>query len=181
MGKKLIAGLEEACEYGVRRSRVPPLKEGAPREKGHVNVVPLDPSWCCPPGVAVVVGAEVGADAVTWNDAEVAVGGLPVLPPSAPLSRGARGVVALWWGFPPIKSVKVSSSTPRKGSILFSTNFFIRAIIYRLLSIFFFLFFFLFFFVFLTRDLDLYSLFLFFFLFSFFRTLFYFLASKSLK
>lgn len=125
MGKKLIAGLEEACEYGVRRSRGPPLKEGAPREKGHVNVVPLDPSWCCPPGVAVVVGAEVGADAVTWNDAEVAVGGLPALPPSAPLSRGARGVVALWWGFPPIKSVKVSSSTPnRKGSILFSLEFF---------------------------------------------------------
>lgn len=167
MGKKLIAGLEEACEYGVRRSRGPPLKEGAPREKGHVNVVPLDPSWCCPPGVAVVVGAEVGADAVTWNDAEVAVGGLPVLPPSAPLSRGARGVVALWWGFPPIKSVKVSSSTPRKGSILFSTNFFIRAIIYRLLSIFFFLFFFLFFSFFL-RAIQIYIVcffFSFFFLF----------------
>lgn len=131
--KKLIAGLEEACEYGVRRSRGPPLKEGAPREKGDdVNVVPLDPSWCCPPGVAVVVGAEVGADAVTWNDAEVAVGGLPVLPPSAPLSRGARGVVALWWGFPPIKSVKVSSSTPLERIDLVFTNFFIRAIIYRL-------------------------------------------------
>lgn len=110
---KFITGFEEACEYGVRRSRGPPLKKGAPHEKGHVNV-PLDPSWCCPPGVAVVVGAEVGADAVTWNDAEVAVGELPVLPPSAPLSRGVRGVVALWWGSPPIKSVKVSSSTRKR-------------------------------------------------------------------
>ena len=111
--EKLITGLEEASEYGARRSRGPPLRKGAPHERGHANV-PLDPSWCCPPGVAVVVGAEVGADAVTWNDAEVAVGELPVLPPSAPLSRGVQGVVALWWGYPPIKSVKVSSSPPKK-------------------------------------------------------------------
>ncbi|KAK1127120.1 hypothetical protein K0M31_003668 [Melipona bicolor] len=123
MEKKLIAGLEEASEYeGARRSRGPPLKKGAPHEKGHANV-PLDPSWCCPPGVAVVVGAEVGADAVTWNDAEVAVGELPVLPPSAPLSRGVQGVVALWWGYPPIKSVKVSSSPRKKINLVFA-NFY---------------------------------------------------------
>lgn len=64
----------------------------------------------------VVAGAEVGADAVTWNEAGVAVGGLPALPPSAPLSPGARGAVALWWGSPPIKSVKVSSSSPQRST-----------------------------------------------------------------
>ncbi|KOC70500.1 Kv channel-interacting protein 4 [Habropoda laboriosa] len=103
---KVPIGLEEACDYGVRSSRGPPQIEGAPHEKGHINV-PLDLSWCCPLGVAVAAGAEVGADAVTWNDVEVADGGrLPAFPPSAPLLRGARGVVALWWGSPPIKSVK---------------------------------------------------------------------------
>lgn len=52
--------------------------------------------------------AEVaGAADVTTNVAVLAVGVLPVLPPSAPRSRGARGVVAPWWGSPPTKSAKV--------------------------------------------------------------------------
>lgn len=78
----------------------------ASREEGRANV-PLGPSWCCPPGVAVAVGEEEVADAVIWNVAQVAVGVFPVLPPSAPLSQEARGVAAPWWGSPPIKNAKV--------------------------------------------------------------------------
>lgn len=87
-------------ERGLRR------QEGAPREKSRANV-PLGPSWCCPPGVAVAVEAEEVADVVIWNAERVAVGVFPVLPPSALLSRGARGVAAPWWGSPPTKSAKV--------------------------------------------------------------------------
>lgn len=55
----------------------------------------------------MAVEAEEVADVVIWNVERVAVGVFPVLPPSALLSRGARGVAAPWWGSPPTKSAKV--------------------------------------------------------------------------
>lgn len=96
----------DADERGPRR------EERAPREKGRANV-PLGPSWCCPPGVAVAAGAEAVAGAVIWNVGRVAVGVSPALPPSALLSQEVRGVAAPWWGSPPIRSAKVWRSVSR--------------------------------------------------------------------
>lgn len=70
----------------------------------------MGPSWCCPPGVAVVekwVGVGVVVADVNLNLVGVAVGVPSVFPPSAPLLRGARGAAAPWWGSPPTKSDKV--------------------------------------------------------------------------
>lgn len=98
---------EEDCgDSSDVNGRGPYRKKGAPQEEGRANV-PLGPSWCCPPGVAVAVGAEVVAGAVIWNVGQVAVGVFPALPPSALLSQEVRGVAAPWWGSPPIKSAKV--------------------------------------------------------------------------
>lgn len=55
--------------------------------------------------MAVVTG-EV-ADAVIWNVELVAVRVLPALPPSVLLSQEAQGVMAPWWGSPPIRRDKV--------------------------------------------------------------------------
>lgn len=98
---------EEDCgDCGDVNGRGPQREKGAPREEGRANV-PLGPSWCCPPGVAVAVGAEGVADAVILNVERVAVGVFPALPPSALLLQAVRGVAAPWWGSPPIKSAKV--------------------------------------------------------------------------
>lgn len=101
----------EACgdsgDANYERGLVPRREEGAPREEGRANV-PLGPSWCCLPGVAVAVGAKEFTGAVIWNVGPVAIGVVsPVFPPSALLSQEARGVAAPWWGSPPTKSAKV--------------------------------------------------------------------------
>ncbi|EFN69361.1 Kv channel-interacting protein 4 [Camponotus floridanus] len=99
--------LLEACgDFGDVNERGPYRKKRAPREEGRANV-PLGPSWCCPPGVAVAVGEEEVVDVVIWNVGQVAVGVFPVLPPSVLLSQEPRGVAAPWWGSPPTKSAKV--------------------------------------------------------------------------
>lgn len=105
--KYLAEFLLEACgDFGNVNERGPYRKKRAPREEGRVNV-PLGPSWCCPPGVAVAVEEEEVVDVVIWNVGRVAVGVSPVLPPSVLLSQEPRGVAAPWWGSPPTKSAKV--------------------------------------------------------------------------
>lgn len=58
--------------------------------------------------MAAGAGAGVVAGAVNWNVVGVAAGVPPALPPSAPLLRGARGVAARSWVYPPTRNDKVN-------------------------------------------------------------------------
>lgn len=59
--------------------------------------------------MAAGAGALV-AGAVNWNVVGVAAEVPPALPPSAPLLRGARGVAARSWVFPPTRNDKVNEN-----------------------------------------------------------------------